>query len=548
MAINPKTGRLEHTTLQVPGRSLLDGEVDTQLLSLSTLLHAGWQVDLNKDSIVTLSGHKIRLERRNGLWLLPRPPGATEEASVLLLDSNTVPPRQYPTRSKTAVKIPVPEPPASAQATPRQPFAKKTPSPLTIQHHAAAGPTTSAPPKQPAIFPSAQKAKPASVSSSDKGPVRWDLPYDPSEFSNTWYPQRVTRAELQKTFDKDQEAQTSTSARKPKQAEPSPDTQSPEIDENEIDEDITPEDDSDLDFELTLDRNLRLWDQIHENGHPKLKRMLLIAKGMHADDPNRPALRTLHKWKLLRVCGSCLQGAPIHPPRSSIFPDRVPETFTPGQKLYIDSIGSLPEDAPQADGTTGGILVTDRGSDHISYFPTRSQTDEDIIAIVQRYQAATGVKILHIQVDQALHTAAVQAWCDANGTLLTAAAPRGQHQNHLSELAVNAVKSRGRTVRIAGSVHKSYLSEAYNYAAQAHNRLPSSCDPKKLHRSPNQIWEGHPPFTHTSLQLSPFGCRCFPHVGKTTANPNVGTRAPAAVYLGHDMTSTSHRVLCLDKH
>ena len=94
--------------------------------------------------------------------------------------------------------------------------------------------------------------------------------------------------------------------------------------------------------ELALDRNLRLWDAIHLQGHTKPGRMRLIAAAMDPSDPNRPALSTLLKWVKLRKCGACLMGAPIHPSKAAVFPPRPHEDHAPGTVLYLDGLGKYP--------------------------------------------------------------------------------------------------------------------------------------------------------------------------------------------------------------
>jgi len=298
-----------------------------------------------------------------------------------------------------------------------------------------------------------------------------------------------------------------------------------------------------------LDKNLRLWDAIHLHGHPKPKRMRLIAAAMDPDDQNRPALSTLLKWVRMRKCGACLMGAPIHPARSTVFPPTASTLHAPGTVIYLDGIGDYPESPVQADGTTSGILLTDRASTHIVFYSLTDRKSSTVINKLQQYQAATKVPIRQLVTDPEFDTEEIQKWCASNNTQLTPAAPRAQHQNSLSEISVGKIKHRARTVRIGGAVNLRHLSAAYSYAAEALNRTPSSCDPDNKHRSPNQIWTDcdlHPPCSHTSLQLHPFGSRVFPHVGKTTTNPNVHTRAPPGIYMGHDQRSSAHRVLSLD--
>ena len=276
--------------------------------------------------------------------------------------------------------------------------------------------------------------------------------------------------------------------------------------------------------------------------------MKLVAQGMDINDPNRPALSSLKVWVRLKVCGSCLQGQPIHPARSQVFPERVREFPAPGTYIYFDGSGDYGDDCPQADGTVCGVVITDRASDHITYHSLKDKTSATIIGLFQRYQATTGVKLERIMTDPEFYTEEIQAWADANGTRLSSAAPRAQHQNHLSENSVKKLKHRARTCRIAAAVHTRHLSSVYAYAAEALNRTPSSCDPLGKNRSPNQIWGLSPPNSHTSLQLHPFGARVFGHVGKTTANPNTHSRSLPGVYFGHDQQSASHKILSLDSN
>jgi ABC-type multidrug transport system ATPase subunit len=79
--------------ITITGRSLDQEPIDTQLLSLSTLLRSGWRVDLNANVAITAGGYHISVECRDGMWLLPLPArsaSALDKQHVLLNDKEAV--------------------------------------------------------------------------------------------------------------------------------------------------------------------------------------------------------------------------------------------------------------------------------------------------------------------------------------------------------------------------------------------------------------------------------------------------------------------------
>jgi hypothetical protein len=72
-ALHPDTGRLVDVHITITGRFLDQEPIDTQLLSLSTLLRNGWRVALNANVAITAGGYHISLECCDGMWLLPLP-------------------------------------------------------------------------------------------------------------------------------------------------------------------------------------------------------------------------------------------------------------------------------------------------------------------------------------------------------------------------------------------------------------------------------------------------------------------------------------------
>ena len=604
-AVHPATQRLVDVRIKIPGMSLSQDPLDTELLSLSTLLRHGWRVDLNKNVAFTRSGFRITLERRDGLWLLPLPRGAAgpvRQQHVLLDDSprlpqsgpsylefvSSAPPVQRPASvapllptftqdrpceapDDDAVSLlgddvdfaqdpdpvacarladPIPRPSVTFAAEPsvklipllgwRSCSAHRAFALRRSPRFAASPPPTNrasspSPPQRPApvsvrrISPPPSRRSPRIAALPSTAPLpsspAVSMPHSPTPTPALPRPSRPSLP-------------SSCVAPTPVALVPStPATQVP-----------VPSPSPASCAESSLDKNMRLWTAIHLQGHPKPARMRLLAQAMQADDPNRPALCTLRKWIALHRCGPCLQGAPIHPARSAVFPPRPRDETTPGSVIHLDGTGDYPDSVRQADGTTSGVTMTDRASNHVAFHSLTDRTSPTIIALLQRYQATTGTPLLKIITDPEFYTSEIQAWCDRNGTQLVVAAPRAQHQNSLAERTVDRLKSRGRVVRIAAALHERHLSSCLAYAAEALNRTPSSCDPLKLHRSPNQIWASHPPYSHTSLQLHPLGSRVFAHVGKTTENPNVGERAHPGVYMGHDQQSCAHRVLCLDSN
>ena len=196
------------------------------------------------------------------------------------------------------------------------------------------------------------------------------------------------------------------------------------------------------------EKNFRLWTLIHNNGHLHPKRMKLIAEAMHEDDPFRPDINTLFRWTQNYTCGPCQQGQPVHPNVGRVFPPRSEiedNKFKPGQKLHLDGTGHFCPERPAVGGEDCGIVLVCVKSKHTVFHAVQDKTSSTIVSLLQRYQAESGVKMLHVQTDPEFITAEIQAFCDANGTRLTSAAPRAHHQQHLAELHVKALKNHART-------------------------------------------------------------------------------------------------------
>lgn len=290
--------------------------------------------------------------------------------------------------------------------------------------------------------------------------------------------------------------------------------------------------------------DLDKWDVIHRShDHVVWKRMYLIAKAMDPSDPNRPRLHTLKHWIKIRGCGACKLSKPIKPPQSATHPRSAHDaSFKPGEYLWVDGVGSFNKDEPCIDGYTTGFVITDYSSNAITFIPVLDKKPTTLIRILNEYQARSGVKIRKIRTDNEYVTSETKDWAAVEGIDLSGSAPRTQQQNGLSERSVRTVKDGNRAARILACTNDCLIADGYLNAAQQHNRAPSLRDPLGQKRSPLQQFPTLP-FEHRTLPTHPFGCRCYPLLGKIPGRKSSESRAIAGVYLCHDRYTAGYRIL-----
>ena len=286
------------------------------------------------------------------------------------------------------------------------------------------------------------------------------------------------------------------------------------------------------DISPALQANLDKWDALHRTyGHACPNRMLKIAKGMLSEDPNRPLLNTLSKWRALCPCAPCVTGAMKRPAASKAHP---PVPHKPdignGEGLHIDGMGAYP--GLTHGGHTTTFLFTDDYSSVRVAFPTHTKSCEALLQRVQEYTAASQVALKFIRTDNEFLCEPLASWCRERNIHLSACAPHTHIQNPKAELSVGLVKDLSHKNKHMACSSDYLLAYNHVYTCQALNRQPTDSDPLGKMRSPLQIWPTAP-FQHPAQAMAPWGCRTFGFVGKTTSAPNTGIRARPGINLGH---------------
>mmetsp|Transcript_18411 Transcript_18411/g.44232 ORF Transcript_18411/g.44232 Transcript_18411/m.44232 type:complete len:304 (-) Transcript_18411:463-1374(-) len=115
--------------------------------------------------------------------------------------------------------------------------------------------------------------------------------------------------------------------------------------------------------------------------------------------------------------------------------------------------------------------------------------------------------------------------------------PDTHQQNGIAERTVDLIKTTSRTNDLATGLNDHLLDYSHKYAAVQLSRTPM--DASKV--SSLSIWP-HAPFQHPSLDLAPFGCLAYGHMGKDPQDPNHGSRATPGIFLGHDPIACGYRI------
>ena len=299
--------------------------------------------------------------------------------------------------------------------------------------------------------------------------------------------------------------------------------------------------------------NLDKWDALHRsNNHCAPPRMRKIAECMDPENPNRPSLCTLKRWIEHRKCGACLLSKQRKPPQAATHP-RVPrqERFIPGEFLHVDGIGAYNDVSDSGleytrtiDGTKTSLVITDDSSHAISIVPIVNKGDDIFMETMEQYEQKSGIKIKKIRADGEFVGKTTLAWASKRGIDLTGSAPRTQQQNGMAESSVGIMKNGYRTARSQACTSNTIISQGLVTTSQQHNRCPSDRDPEGKHRSPLEQFPTLP-WEHKTLPVAPWGCRCFPYIGKSTQKKDSHARSLAGIYLGHDRHKAGHLVLNL---
>lgn len=532
----------------LPGMSLFPKKgVDINLVSHSTLVLHGWFVDLNSSVAISPTGLRFKLEKRGSSWYFPYPrrKEKTTTRYTPLQESHAA--NKSPKQEKKAVEPKTFEP---------KTLEKKATHSLADNFYSTL----------------AVDADSGEAAQGDEE-IEDSIPSEPSlalvsQVKKAKRPRpQAPKNDLEDTADQ-------------LKIDPMPelidDEEEPEDDTKEfMNPKVSPCDallfamtcsagmrshtgtgiEADLSDEVVA--NLDKWDALHRSSlHTVNKRLRKIAKNMDPSDPNRPALNTYEKWIHYRKCGDCAQGKSKKPPHDAEHPrlgaDRY--DFKPGEFLWVDGTGAFNnktddglEQVPTVDGSVTTYVITDHCSNSISHYPVKQATNEAFIGAMNEYSARSGVKILKIRGDGAFINDGLRQWArtqqppiDIDGS-----APDTQEQNGRSEGSVKITKDAYRTAKIRSCLSDNLIAYGYQNCAQQHNRIPSTRDPEKKHRSPMQQFQKLP-WEHRSLPIAPYGCRCFPHVGKKTGSKSSNVRAIAGVYLCHDPYKAGHQVLNLN--
>ena len=530
-------------TLQLPGNALFPhGKMRVSLVSHSTLLKHGWKIDLRYEGGTAISpkGELFNLEKKGSSWFFPNP-----------METETNPRSTMVASQAQGCSKP-------SSTTVRAPSAKENVNGTTSSPKRGSSNINSLFSNRFSCLESESMAEEAAQGQVQESPgVSPSVSFSPD-------------VNLDKS-----PRDTSSSSAKTKSAKT--DNPKPANNDSKRTETVSKEDFMNPRFDFSspvfaalvcsaalgktdygiseeLRINLDKWDELHRSyNHPSDKRMRKLAAAMLPDDPNRPALSTLSKWVELRKCGSCLLGKSKKPPQDREHP-RVPhnDSFKPGEFLNVDGFGAYSDPSVSGlgweatiDGTTTSFIITDYSSNAITAVPVTEKTTENLLLVLQEYEAKSGIKIKKVRTDGEFCNKTSQDWARKREVDFDGSAPRTQQQNGRSEGSVRILKDGYRTARNLACTSDHTISKGIESVAQQHNRTPSTRDPAGKNRSPLQQFPTLP-FENKSLKTAPFGCRCFPHIGKIPGQKSSEVRAHAAIYLCHDKYLGGHQVLNLD--
>lgn len=296
-------------------------------------------------------------------------------------------------------------------------------------------------------------------------------------------------------------------------------------------------------------KHLDLWDALHRlHGHAGWRRMRKLAIALDVQDPARPSLQYLRKWRDTRPCMACHIGNATkpshrleHPPRAQRSPP------APGEALAIDSTGSYAVDHDNSQGSVyGGFshswILVDEATNLTVSIPGIKATCSELLEHVQAYQATSGVKLRSIYIDLAYHCEPLLTWTRINNIKLEACARETHEQNGRAENGVKMVKSVSRANNAqAGTPTARLQPYAHACASQQYNRTPTSKG-----ASPLSLWP-EAPWQRPAARLFPWGCRVVGFVGQQDHNPNNAMRGAPGIYIGLSTTTTGYLVYHADK-
>jgi hypothetical protein len=258
--------------------------------------------------------------------------------------------------------------------------------------------------------------------------------------------------------------------------------------------------------------------------------MRKIIKGLLPDDPMRPSLKALGKWKYYRQCQDCSHADMERPNQAQAHPAtgmRSRSDMRPGSHLTIDGSGAFK--VPARSGITQTFMFTNNLTSYRSSRATRDKSCMTLLNEVKMWVSHVGhmpetLWLRSIHTDNEFMCEPLITWCRENGIKLTSCAPHTHQQNAVSETTVKMIKRVVRRNEVMARTGAKLRALCYSYVAHQLNRTPNSTDPSGQMRTPVSRWP-HAPFYHASQELHPWGCLVHGFLRKRSTDPNSTPRA-----------------------
>ena len=109
------------------------------------------------------------------------------------------------------------------------------------------------------------------------------------------------------------------------------------------------------------------------------------------DDPNRPALAAVSKWKLYRKCRVCSNADMERPSQNQTHPDtrtRLSGKSKPGSHLTIDASGSFAN--PARGNVKHSFILTDHNTSYRMACPTTNKSCHTLLNEVKKWISHVG--------------------------------------------------------------------------------------------------------------------------------------------------------------
>ena len=270
-----------------------------------------------------------------------------------------------------------------------------------------------------------------------------------------------------------------------------------------------------------------------------LRSHLRLVIPVEADRPSDAHIREF-------VCASCAMAKSKKPPQKKTHPpSSYASGYSPGQYLYIDGSGSY--NFKTLDGSTQHFIITCAVSHAKFCLPSSDKKPATLIMHLKRLRANWKVQFKRLRVDQEwARSHEFQYWATQNDIAIEETPPYVHAPNGKVERAHGVVQDLARTQRVHAGAGDLLWAYSIRYAAKLCNHKPTTAD--SAHRSPLQI-DPSIPYQHTQLQLPPWGCQMFAHVGQRTDRSTASaSRAIPGIFVGIADHGPSYLMYDLDKN